>query len=41
MFELMILGKCQSDLDPVFKILIGRIRPKMERIRSPLLLCEP
>jgi len=34
MFEL-ILGQCQWDPDPVKKILIGRIRPKMDRICNP------
>ena len=36
MFEL-ILGKCQQDPDPVFRILISwiRIRPKMDRIHNP------
>ena len=28
-------GEWQKDPDPVFKILIGRIRPKMDRIRNP------
>ena len=36
LFEL-ILGECQLDPDPVFKIMICwiRIRPKMDRIRNP------
>ena len=31
-----ILGDCKQDPDPVFKVLICRIRPKMDRIRNPV-----
>ena len=31
----LILGECKQDTDPVFRILIFWIRPKMDRIRNP------